>query len=59
MNEFCLIHINSLYDIFQNDERNLENHDKAYEFIIKEAEKQNTQIFILIGSINMKKFKKN
>lgn len=21
MNKFCLIHINSLYDIFQNDER--------------------------------------
>lgn len=51
--EMSHIRFNSLYNIFFNPRRKLENQDNAYEFII-----QNENFYSLIPSLDVKKMKK-
>ncbi|KAK8837876.1 hypothetical protein M9Y10_035816 [Tritrichomonas musculus] len=54
--DFSHIPANSLYNIFYNNERKLEDHDKAYQFIIDAASNINENIFALLGSLDANKF---
>lgn len=51
--EMAHIQFNSLYNIFFNPRKKLENHDNAYEFII-----QNEKLYSLIPSLDANKMKK-
>lgn len=53
-NELSQIPLTSLYNIFYNKERVLNDHDQAYLFIINN---QNQNFFLLIGSLDANKFK--
>lgn len=57
--DFGHIPLNSLYNIFNNNERILEDHDKAYQFIINAALNINNNLFVLLKSIDASKFKDN
>lgn len=51
-----IINITVLYNIFSHPSRILNNHDKAYFFIIDTALKQDSNFFILLGTLDATKF---
>lgn len=57
-NELSQIPLTSLYNIFFNKERLLNDHDQAYQFIINN-QNQNQNLFILIASLDAKQFENN
>ena len=56
--EMTKIHITSLYNIFNNKECKLQNHEKAYQFITKSLCKNNSNAFILLESLDGSKLSK-
>ena len=56
--EMTKIHITSLYNIFNNKERKLQNHEKAYQFITKSLCKNNSNAFILLECLDGSKLSK-
>ncbi|KAK8857671.1 hypothetical protein M9Y10_016078 [Tritrichomonas musculus] len=63
-NEMKNIPLSSLYNIFYNKKRILNDHEKAYQFIISNCANDNDQIkansfFILLGSLEGSKLTKN
>lgn len=55
--ELSQIDTSTLYNIFYHPERNLKDHDKAYEFIKNIAMNQNKEVLILLGSLDAHEFK--